>query len=144
MARYRRKEQSFELWFLGFAIICAVTFGAYKYMTQVVIDMGQGIVDRSVEQQRKQQQAIAEQREQEVRRQALAARELKQLGRLRSERLPPGMHISSPLKNVPQTQSLSNAEMNICGQKVDSRNPTRMLNRRDRTKISSCKNRCLA
>ena len=76
MARYRRKEQSFESWFLGFVFICAVTFGAYKYMTQVVIDMGQGIVDRSVEQQRKQQQAIAEQREQEVRRQALAAREL--------------------------------------------------------------------
>lgn len=79
MARYKREEQSFEAWFFGFLVTCAVMFGAYKYITHVTQSMGQDIIQKSnaasqriLEQQRQKQQAISDQHEQESKRAAQA------------------------------------------------------------------------
>lgn len=77
MARYKREEQSFEAWFFGFLVTCAVMFGAYKYITHVPQSMGQDIIQKSnaasqriLEQQRQKQQAISDLHEQESKRAA--------------------------------------------------------------------------
>lgn len=79
MARNKREEQSFEAWFFGLLVTCAVIFGAYKYITHVTQSMGQDIIQKShaasqriLEQHRQMQQAISDQHEQESKRAAQA------------------------------------------------------------------------